>query len=113
MSAEIGSLNRPLFVKSITGTMTLDRKDSLKKRQSQSQVSPITPDLEGSRLTELESKAESPDPVKKKSSGFSKIAILSSFFEKKAAATTTGGKCSGTDHKSGHFWKGIRKKRQK
>ncbi|XP_041375698.1 SNF-related serine/threonine-protein kinase-like isoform X2 [Gigantopelta aegis] len=108
-SAEIGSLSRPLFVKSITGTMTLDRKDSLKKRQSQ--VSPITPDMDTSRLGELESKPETQEVVKKKSTGFSKIAILSSFFERKAGSSTSG-KSPVSEHKSGHFWNAIRKKRQ-
>ncbi|XP_071092225.1 SNF-related serine/threonine-protein kinase-like [Haliotis cracherodii] len=115
MSAD-GSLNRPVFVKTLTSSMTLDRKSSQKKRPSK--LGSITPGEVGlpspteiNLLSKSEPDAENMKKSISVSAKFSKIAILSSFFERKAAAAA--GKGPTPDHKTGFFLPGGAKKADK
>ena len=82
------------YFKSLTTSMTLDRKSSFKKQHEE--IKAAKERSASPRLGRLDKRNQGGQPVipvvqepvqakKKKPRGFSKIAILSSFFEKKAA----------------------------
>ena len=82
------------YFKSLTTSMTLDRRSSLKKQHEEMKAvkeRSVSPRMERVMSSSQGSRPVIPvvkEPVavkKKKPRGFSKIAILSSFFEKKAA----------------------------
>ncbi|ESO95008.1 hypothetical protein LOTGIDRAFT_160764 [Lottia gigantea] len=109
---------KPEFVKSITDSMTLDRKNSQNKKKKAIISGAVSPQVDIKPLSVSEAPPgsyktlESKSP-KKPQKAFSKIAILSSFFERKAVATASGN-TPAAERKAGFFVKqGNRKKTEK
>ncbi|KAK6185337.1 hypothetical protein SNE40_007592 [Patella caerulea] len=108
---------KPSFVKCITDSMTLDRKNSQNKKKGMISGS-VSPQVDIKPLSVSEEpmvpvkKLEAKSP-KKPHKSFSKIAILSSFFERKAVASASGN-TPAAERKAGFFVKhGNRKKSEK
>lgn len=102
------ALKKNPFVKTITDTMTLDRKNKKKASPKMDLKGSLSPRSIARRMGTLKpidppviQEPINNTDVKKKRSHFSKIAILSSFFERKAAAVA--GKAQSSGRKKGIF----------